>query len=157
MLSIKGAGLVSGEHRRLAALDDVFRAADRGGRVDGEHAAGDQPVEQHADGGEVLLDGRLFEIRPERLDVGGDVQRLDIGQLTNVMPLAPGEEPAARPVIGLAGIPVADGSGEEFQEPPGGVLAGASDRRRHHDVAAGFGDGPATPNRDELAHAFSVT
>jgi hypothetical protein len=59
MLSIQDAGLVGGEHGRLAAFDDVLGAAHRGGGIAGEDAAGDEPIEQHADGGEVLLDGRL--------------------------------------------------------------------------------------------------
>ena len=42
-------------------------------RIGRDDLARDQPVEQHADGGEVLLDRRLLEILAERLDVGGDV------------------------------------------------------------------------------------
>jgi hypothetical protein len=52
----------------FARLDDVLRAADRVGRIGGDDLAGDQPVEQHADSGEVLLDRRLLEILAERLD-----------------------------------------------------------------------------------------
>jgi hypothetical protein len=43
------------------------------GRIGGDHLARDQPVEQHADGGEVLLDRRLLKILADRLDMGGDV------------------------------------------------------------------------------------
>jgi hypothetical protein len=53
------AGLVDREHGGLAALDDVLGAAHRGGGIGGEDSAGDKPIEKHADGGEVLLDGRL--------------------------------------------------------------------------------------------------
>ena len=67
----------------LPRLHDVLRAAHRVGRVGGDDLAGDQPVEQHADGGEVLLDRRLLEILAERLDIGGDVQRLDVGELAD--------------------------------------------------------------------------
>ena len=90
------ARLFGVQHRGLAGLDDVLRAADRVGRVGGDDLAGDQPVEQHADGGQVLLDRRLLEILAERLDVGGDVQRLDVGELADLVVLAPGEEPARR-------------------------------------------------------------
>ena len=48
------------------------------GRIGRDDLAGDQPVEQHADGGQVLLDRRLLELLPKTLDIGGDVQRLDI-------------------------------------------------------------------------------
>ena len=97
------------------------------GRIGGDDLAGDQPVEQHADGGEVLLDRRLFEILAERLDIGGDVQRLDIGDLADLVPVAPGEEPHGGVVIGLPRVLVADGGGEEFQEAARGLVAG---RRR---------------------------
>jgi hypothetical protein len=43
-------------HRGLARLDDVLRTADRVGRiVGGDDLAGDEPVEQHADGGESAI------------------------------------------------------------------------------------------------------
>ena len=57
------AGLVGFEDRGLAALDDVPGAA-HGGRVHGDDLAHDRPVEQHADGGEVLLDGGGAVARP---------------------------------------------------------------------------------------------
>ena len=46
--------------------------------------AGDEPVEQHADRGEVLLDGRLLEFA-EPADIGRDVDRLDIDQLVDIV------------------------------------------------------------------------
>jgi hypothetical protein len=61
-----------------------------------DHLAGNQPVEQHADSGQMLLHRRLFEILPQCLDVGGDMQRLDIGELAKLVVLTPGEEPADR-------------------------------------------------------------
>jgi len=42
------------------------------GGIDGDHLTDDEPVEQHADGGEELFDGRLFEILTHGLDVGRD-------------------------------------------------------------------------------------
>ena len=45
--------------------------------IDREHLADDQPVEQHADRGQVLLDGRLLKILAERADIGGHMHRLD--------------------------------------------------------------------------------
>ena len=85
-------------------------------RVGGDDLAGDQPVEQHADGGQVLLDRRLLEILAERLDIGRDVQRLDVGELAELVVLAPGEEPADGMQVGRPGVLVADGGGEELQE-----------------------------------------
>lgn len=48
--------LVAIKHRRLARRDDVLGAAHRRRRVCRHDLAGDQPVEQHAHGGELLLD-----------------------------------------------------------------------------------------------------
>ena len=96
----------------------------------------DQPVEQHADGGEVLLDRRLLKILAERLDIGGDVQRLDIGNLADLVMVAPGEEPDAGAMIRHARVLVADGGGEELEEAARGLVAGGGDHARHEDAVA---------------------
>src|SRR5665213_1689868 len=85
-------------------------------RVGGDDLTGDQPVEQHAYGGEVLLHRWLFEAALHRFDVGRDVQRLDIGELADLVLVAPVKEPDAGPVIRHARVLVADRRGEEFQE-----------------------------------------
>ena len=69
--------LFAREHRGLAGFDDVLRTAHRMRRIGRDDLASHQPVEQHADGGQVLLDRRLLKILAERLDIGGDTQRLD--------------------------------------------------------------------------------
>jgi hypothetical protein len=79
--------------------------------VDRRDLADDQPVEQHADRSQVLLD-----VRPgrralpygsitgfgyfERLDVSGDMKRFDIGELAAAVLLEPGGERADGPAIG---------------------------------------------------------
>jgi 2,4-dienoyl-CoA reductase-like NADH-dependent reductase (Old Yellow Enzyme family) len=50
--------------------------------IGGDDLAGDQPIDQHADGGQVLIDRRLLKILTERFDVGGDMQRLDVSLVT---------------------------------------------------------------------------
>jgi hypothetical protein len=71
-------------------------------RVDGEDLADDEPVEQHADRGQVLLAGRIGRgalfycpvagLRDfQRLDVGSDMQRLDIDELADAMLFQPDE------------------------------------------------------------------
>jgi hypothetical protein len=40
---------------------------------------------------------------------------LDISELADVMPVEPGEEGADGPIIGYAGVAVADRRGEEFK------------------------------------------
>ena len=124
------------------------------GRIGGDDLAGDQPVEQHPDGGEVLLDRRLLEILAERLDIGGDVQRLDIGNLADLVVVAPGEEPSCSPVIGHAGVLVADGGGEKLEEAPRGLVARSGDHARHQNaVARGDSQGLGRRNLDLSIHA----
>ncbi|MBK8177214.1 MAG: hypothetical protein IPK66_18730 [Rhodospirillales bacterium] len=57
---------------------------------DGHDLAGDQRVEQHADGGQVLLDRRLRHRLLQALDVSGDVQRLtaNMRELALILPPA---------------------------------------------------------------------
>jgi hypothetical protein len=63
------------------------------------------------------------------------VERLDIGDLADLVPVAPGEEPHDGMVIGLSRILVADGGGEEFQKAAGGLIAGVGDHARHDHAA----------------------
>ena len=70
----------------------------------------------------------------KRLDVGGDVHRLDAGE-RQAVPLAPGEEIADGSGVCLPGVGVADGGGQELDEPlacllPGVGDDGGQDRRR---------------------------
>ena len=164
MLSSSCARLFAGQHRGLAGLDDVLGAAHRMRRIGRDDLAGDQPVEQHADGGQVLLDRRLLKILAERLDIGGDVQRLDIGDLADMVLVAPGEEPHGGAIIGHAGVLVADRRGEEFQEPARGLVAGVGDHARHDDRRReGRGDFQRRCTLDDgqlasrIRHGFSVT
>jgi hypothetical protein len=55
------------------------------------------------------------------------VQRLDIGDATDAVPIAPDEKIANRPVVCHAGVLVADGGGEELEEPARGLVAGIGD------------------------------
>jgi hypothetical protein len=120
-------GLVLGEHRRLAALDDALRSAHRMRRVDREHLVDDEPVEQHVDRGEVVLDGRPSRCTfsqsriaggrdLERFDIRRDMEGLDIDERADAVPLDPGEERAHGPVIRHARVVVFDRRGEKFEE-----------------------------------------
>ena len=51
------AGLGRREHRRRALRDDVLRPPHGRRRVHREDLADDEPIAEHADGGQVLLDG----------------------------------------------------------------------------------------------------
>jgi hypothetical protein len=59
-----------------------------------------------------------------RLDISGDVPRLDIGNLADLVMVTPGEEPDAGVIIRHAGV--ANGGGEEFEEAADGLSPAAA-------------------------------
>jgi hypothetical protein len=111
----KRAGLVGGEDRRLALFDDVFWAAHGMGRIDVDHMPGDEPVEQHAERGQVLLDGRRRHLGLQVLNESGNMERLDDGKLVEVSLSAPGAEAPGGVHIGPAGMIVVDLVGKNYR------------------------------------------
>jgi hypothetical protein len=108
-----------------------------------EDLARDQPVEEGADGGEVLLDRGVGQALLEPLDIAGDVDRLDVLERQAVV-LAPAKELGDGLGIGGPGVLVADVGGEEFEEPPGVVVAEVGDEGRDGEaIAAGPEGDPA--------------
>jgi hypothetical protein len=88
------------------------------------------------------------------LDIGCHMQRLDVSDAANAMPVAPAEKVANRPIVSHPRVLVADGGGKELEEPPCGLVAGVGDDARHHDAGAGCdGQGPGRRYGDLLAHA----
>ena len=114
----QGARFVDVEYGRLPFLDDVLGAADGMGRVDFENLAGDEPVEEHSKGGQVLLHRGRGHPALQVLDEGGDVKGLDAGQLGQAVGVAPVGKAAGRIQIGSAGVVVVDLRGEEFEKTP---------------------------------------
>lgn len=150
----EGARLVTGEHGGLAALHHVLRPAYRVGGVGRENATGHEPIEQHPERSQVLLHGRLLIGALQSLDIGRHMQRLDGDQFAELMLVAPGEEPAHGPIIGHAGVRVADGGGEEFEEASDGLVTGVGDERRDTE-ARGSHTGTAWPVDDgEFVHGW---
>ena len=49
-------------------------------------------------------------------DVGGDVDRHDVAQMGDAVPLTPGGEAACGPDVGFPGVRVADMGGEELDD-----------------------------------------
>ena len=80
-----------------------------------EVAAAGQPVEAHADGRQVLLDGGGGFDLGQVFDIGGDVLGLD-GLERQAVPVAPGKEIQDRPAVGFPRVAVADGRGQELDE-----------------------------------------
>ena len=64
--------------------------------IEGDDLADDEPVGQHADRGQVLLDGRLLMRRADRFQIRADVERLDLDEIGDAPGVAPGEEVRAR-------------------------------------------------------------
>ena len=98
-----------------------WRSAHRTGRVKWHDLADNQPVEQHADGRQVLLDGRRREGLRQLLDLGSHPHRLD-----PVQRQAPDVTPVGEPVcscqVSRARVRVADVGCEEFPEPVLGFI-----------------------------------
>jgi hypothetical protein len=61
-------------------------------RIRGQNLADDKPVEQHANCGQMQFDGPLGGRRLQHLHIGGDVDRLDVGELADLVLLDPGKE-----------------------------------------------------------------
>ena len=80
--------------------------------------AGDQPIEQHPDRGQVLLDGRFGVRAAELLDVAGNVHRRHPGKIVQTSRRAPGREGLNGLEVGAAGMRVADVDGEKLPEAP---------------------------------------
>ena len=118
------AHLIGFEDRRDAYLAAELRALHEEGRVLGNDLLNDEPIEEAAQGGEVLFDGW----RGQRLafDIGGDVKRQDGGQLQLVL-LAPAEVLRRGLNIGCAGVGIADRCREEFEEVLARFLPGIGD------------------------------
>ena len=113
----------------LALAHDVLGPAYRAGRIDRDHLADHQPVEQMAERGELLFDGRRGDFPAQGFNPGGDMERLHGGERTHAVRLAPGEEFRDGPPVGFAGIAVADVRGEEIDEAPRRGLAAGGDQR----------------------------
>lgn len=110
--------LVCKKNRGLAFADGVLRPAHRARRIHGHDLPDHQPIEEHSNGGELLLDSRLvaWPQPPGQtlFNVGGHVHRLDIGQLPELPGLTPVEKLAGGTGVGAARVRVADVGGKEF-------------------------------------------
>ena len=110
------AGLVRRQHRRLAFLHGMLRATDHAGGVGRHGLADDKPVEQHAQRGELQLDGGSRDALLQLLDVGGDVDGLHVAEMAEASRLAPGGECGRRLAVGFARMRIPDIGGEELED-----------------------------------------
>ena len=110
----------------------MFGAAHGVGRVHGEDVPGHQPVKEHAQGGEMLLDrgrrARALQVFDER----GDVDGLNVDELVDAVRVAPGGEAARGAQVGLAGVVVVELGREKLEN-----TRGRSWRRRKRSAVSG--------------------
>jgi hypothetical protein len=115
------AGFLGRKHRSLAFSDDVFRAAHGVGWIDLDDVADHEPVEQHTQRRQVLLDRGRRELTLKLLDERCDMRRLDRGQLFDAARLAPVGEAPRGIHVRLARMVVVDLGRDKFEEAPGGL------------------------------------
>jgi hypothetical protein len=122
-------GTLSGAGYLHQSLHDVLRSAHGRGRIQWDDLAGDEPIEQHPHGGELLLHVR----RRMRLLAGFNVARHVDGSdrhQREAALIAPGEKLLACARIGSSRVRVADVGGEELHIAPSRLVAGVGDQRR---------------------------
>jgi hypothetical protein len=115
----------------LALLDHVFGAADRMRRGGVGNAAGDQAIQQHADGGQVQLHRRRGELSLQIFDEGGDMGCLHLIELLEAVVRAPVGKAPRRVEIRLASVLVVDLRGEELQHTLSGLRRRRVEERRY--------------------------
>jgi hypothetical protein len=124
------ARLLSCQHRRLALSDRMFRSAHGVGGIHVDDVTDYQPVKQHPQRGQVLLDGRLGKLLQELLDEGGDVDRPNSRKIVYPVVFTPFREPARRIIVCAPGVSVANVSGEELPEALRGLRFGQEQHRQ---------------------------
>ena len=109
----QGAGVDGGEqlvhllgrkYGGFALADAVLRPAHGVSRIGVQDVARHQPIEQHADRGQVLLHGGLGVGAAELLDVGGDVHGRHPGEVVQTPLRAPGGEALDGLEVGAPGV-----------------------------------------------------
>ena len=121
--------LVRRQNGRLPFLDDVLRAADRRCGIARNGLPKHEPIEEHPNGGEVLLHTRFGKGRADFLYIGGDVDRLNVQQRQTMM-LAPAQELVRRTGVREARVRITDVRGEKLDEPSGRLAPRVRDHRR---------------------------
>ena len=111
------ADLLSGEHRGFAALHAEGWPFDRGRRVGLKKAAGDQPIEQAAERGQMQLHRGALMALAEIFDIGGHMQGAQCCKRLDPDLIAPREKPHGGAMIGASGVRVSDGGNEKLNKP----------------------------------------
>ena len=126
------------QDRCFALFDNVFWPANAPSWVDFQVATRNQPIEAHANGRQMLLDGRRRVLPHELFDIKRDSHRVNFGQ-PKASRLTPRQETPDRIGVGDSRVAIANGGSEEFNEPIDGVPASFSDDRRHRKLRENAG------------------
>ena len=95
------------------------------------HLMHDEPVEEHPQGRERLLDARGLErAAGQHLDVAGDVLGADVADVSEAALLDPDKKQADLTNVASSGVAVPDRGDEEVEEVSGGILTGRGDECR---------------------------
>ncbi len=136
----ESACFLGGHDRGCALYNRVARPAHGMRRIPGDDLARYQPVKEHANAGEMLLDGRSFAHLAQLLDIGRHMHRLHVLDARDASALGPAQERAGRLPIRRPSVSVADLDGEEFQKAPSGIFTGLRDERRKPWPGGSIGD-----------------
>src|SRR5438552_6505734 len=117
------------ERRRFPGSHNMSWPTHRMRGVDRYHLAVDKPIEQVAQRGQPLLDGRRGQFARSRLNPSCNMDRLDAGDRRDASVAAPGQEFRRGAVVGSPRVRVADVGREEFEEAHRGTLASPGDKR----------------------------
>jgi hypothetical protein len=105
---------------RLCSPDGAAPNRVRG--IGRHHLAGHQPVEQHANTGEVLLDRGRRHFSCEVFDISGDMHRLHVLQPGNPLPFTPAQRHGGGASVCRPRVPVANVDREELEEAMRGAV-----------------------------------
>jgi hypothetical protein len=111
------ARLLAVKHRRAAFGYNMFGPAHRVRRIHFDGLADDEPVKEHANSGQVLLDRRLGKALAKALHVARDMHRLHARQIVHAVLGAKFREPAGSIEVSPPCMFVLDICGEEIEEP----------------------------------------
>jgi hypothetical protein len=111
------ARFVAREDRRFSFFHRVLGPAHDGSRIPGKHLAKHEPIEEHAQRGQVLFDRRVRQRALQFFKVSCDMQRLQAAELVEATRFASGRKSFHGAQVGAACIRVADVRAEKLREP----------------------------------------
>jgi hypothetical protein len=126
----KLAGFLGGKARRLATPHHVLRPPDTTCGVHWQDLASDKIVEEHSDGGQMLLHGRSRVVETKLLDVRSNKEWIDIDQ-GEMLRLAPTRKAKDGAGVCFPRISISSVGRQELDKTPRCFFAGVNKEQRH--------------------------